>query len=260
MPTLRGGATLHADLMAQADGHSEPDAVVVVLGEGETAPVLVSERAEQVARAAATLSVRGAELAAARRAPELRPVARDLAGVAALALAGITAFGFANWAAASGLSTTMADWAAALVLAAGWIGIGLLVAALFLRGGPLSRNWRRIVAPAAAENLQERSEAVEKAGQRLREAIDQFGEAVADAAEQKIAAAVLPLAGGMVEVGEDMVEATDEVIEKVDEISDAIEESVPGGIVVNRVVDFVLVPGRFGIRIARSVLKAGPTP
>jgi hypothetical protein len=246
--------------MAQTDGHSETDAVVVVLEEEETAPVPVSERAEQVARAAATLSMRGAELAAARRAPELRPVARDVAGLAALALAGITAFGFANWAAASALSTTMADWAAALVLAAAWIAIGLLVAALFLRGGPLSRNWRRLVAPAAADNLQERQDAVGEAGRNLREAIDEFGEAVAQAAEQKIAAAVLPLAGGMVEVGEEMVDATDEIIEKADEITDVIEERLPGGIVVNRVVDFVLVPGRFGIRIARSVLKAGPTP
>src|SRR5690242_18296095 len=101
--------------MAETDGHSEPDAVVLVLEEEETASVPVSKRAEQVARAAATLSLRGAELAAARRAPELRPVARDLAGVAVLALAAITAFGFANWAAASALSTTMGDWAAALV-------------------------------------------------------------------------------------------------------------------------------------------------
>jgi len=153
----------------------------------------------------------------------------------------------------------MPDWAAALVLAAAWIAIGVLIAAVFLRGGPLSRNWRRVVAPASADNLQEREEAVEQAGASLREAIDQFGEAVAQAAEQKIAAAVLPLAGGMVEVGEEMVEATDDLVEKADEITDVIEERLPGGVVVNRVVDFVLVPGKFGIRIARSVMKAGPT-
>jgi hypothetical protein len=245
--------------VAQTDGQSEPETVVVVLEEEETASVPVSERAEQVARAAAVLSLRGAELAAVRRTPQLRPLARDLLGVVALALAGVTAFGFANWAAASALSTAMTDWGAALVLAAAWIAIGVLVAALFLRGGPLFRNWRRLAAPASADNLQERQEAVDAAGQELREAIDQFGDAVAQAAEQKIAAAVLPLAGGMVEVGEEMVEATDEVIEKVDEITDTIEENVPGGIVVNRVVDFVLVPGRFGIRVARSVLKAGPS-
>lgn len=245
--------------MAQTDGQSEPDAVVVILEEEEAASVPVSERAEQLARAAATLSLRGAELAAARRVPELRPVARDVAGVVVFAAAALTAFGFANWAAASALSTVLPDWGAALVLAAVWIAIGVSVAALLLRGGPLLRNWRRVVAPTSADNLQERQAAVDEAGQRLREAIDQFGEAIAQAAEEKIAAAVLPLAGGMVEVGEDMVEATDEVIEKVDEITDAIEETVPGGMVVNRVVDFVLVPGRFGIRIVRSVLSVAPT-
>lgn len=244
--------------MAQTDGQHGPDTFVVVVETEEAASVPVSERAEQVARAAAMLSVRGAELAAARRAPELRPVARDAAGIAALALAGVTAFAFANWAAASALSTAMADWAAGLVLAAAWIAIGVLAGVLLLRGGPLSRNWRRIVEPAAAGNLRELEEAVDEAGRRLREAIDEFGDAIAQAAEQKIAAAVLPLAGDMVEVGEEMVDATDEIIEKTDEITDAIEETVPGGIVINRVVDFVLVPGKFGIRVARSVLKAGP--
>ena len=246
--------------MAQTDGQNEPDAAVVILEEEETASVPVSERAEQVARAAAALSLRGAELAAARRTPELRPIARDLVGLGILGLAGITAFGFANWAAASALSTAIADWAAALVLAAAWIAIGVLAAALLLRDGPLSRNWRRVVAPASADNLEERQAAVDEAGQELRQAIDQLGDAIAEAAQGAIAAAVLPLAGGMVEVGEEMVDATDEVIEKADEITDAIEETIPGGIVINRVVDFVLVPGRFGIRIARSVLQAGPTP
>jgi hypothetical protein len=246
--------------VAHTDGQNEQDAVVVILEEEATASVPVSERAEQLARAAATLSLRGAELAAARRVPELRPVARDVAGLAAFALAAVTAFGFANWAAASALTTAMPDWAAALVLAGAWIAIGVSVAALLMHGGPLVRNWRRVVAPASADNLQEREAAVDEAGQKLREAIDEFGEAIAQAAEEKIAAAILPLAGGMVAVGEDMVEATDEVIEKVDEITDVIEETVPGGIVINRVVDFVLVPGRFGIRIVRSVLSAAPTP
>jgi hypothetical protein len=241
--------------LVETDGLSESDAVVVVLEQEETAPPSVSEQAEEVARAAATLSLRGAELAAARRLPELRPVARDVVGLAVLSVALITAFGFGNWGAASALSTVMSDWQAALVLTATWIAIGILVAAVLLRGGPLARNWRRVVAPASADNLQERQEGVDQAERELRESIDRLGEAIADAAERKIAAAVLPLAGGMVEVGEEMVDATDEIIEKADEITDVIEERLPGGVVVNRVFDFVLVPGRFGIRIARSVLS-----
>ncbi len=63
----------------------------------------------------------------------------------------------------------------------------------------------------------------------------------------------------MVEVGEEMVDATDEVIEAADEITDVIEEEVPGGVVVNRAFDFALAPGRFGIRIVRSVLNLGQT-
>ena len=64
-------------------------------------------------------------------------------------------------------------------------------------------------------------------------------------------AGVLVVHDGVLE----MVDATDEIIEKADEITDVIEERLPGGVVVNRVFDFVLVPGRFGVRIARSVLS-----
>jgi len=98
--------------VARTDGQSEPDAVVVILEEEEAASVPVSERAEQVARAAAALSLRGAE----RRLDR----------------------------------------------------VGVSVAAPLLRGGPLTRNWRRVVAPASADNLQERREAVDRAGERLR--------------------------------------------------------------------------------------------
>ena len=61
----------------------------------------------------------------------------------------------------------------------------------------------------------------------------------------------------MVDVGEDMVEATDEVLEAADEITDVVEEAVPGGVVVNRAVDFALAPGRFGVRVARTVFSLG---
>jgi hypothetical protein len=59
----------------------------------------------------------------------------------------------------------------------------------------------------------------------------------------------------MVEVGEGMVEATDDVLEAADEMTDVMEETVPGGVVVNRAFDVALAPGRFGIRVARSAFK-----
>ena len=144
--------------MAQTDGQSVTDVVVVI--EEETVTPRVSDQAEEVARAAAALSLRGAELATVRRLPTLRPVARDVAALAALSVTLITAFVFANWAAASALSTVLTDWQAALVLTAAWPAIGIVVAAVLLRGGPLARNWRRVAAPTSPENLEEREQAV----------------------------------------------------------------------------------------------------
>ena len=60
--------------------------------------------------------------------------------------------------------------------------------------------------------------------------------------------------------GRAMVDATDEIIEKADEITDVIEERLPGGVVVNRAFDFVLMPGRFGVRVVRSVLSVERPP
>lgn len=243
--------------MAQTGEQGAADSVVILATDDETARASVSEHVEQVARAAASLTFRAAELGTARRLPQVRHAAREVVGVAALCASLITAFGFGNWAAASALSTVLTDWQAALVLAAAWVTVGVLLTAWLLPAEKLVRNPRRVLAPASADNLEERQKALEQAEQTLRETIDRLGEAIAFAAEQRIAAAVLPLAGGMVEVGEEMVEATDEVIEAADEITDVIEERLPGGEVVNRVFDVVLVPGRFGVRIARSVLSVG---
>jgi hypothetical protein len=179
------------------------------------------------------------------------------APLAIVATALVTAFAFGNWAAFSALATAVSDWFAALILAAIWLAVAVLLGAFLLRGDR-SRDWRRFLAKDVAETLPERQQALEEAEQTLRVRLDELADAIAGAAQERIAAAILPLAGGMVEVGEEMVDATDEVIEAADEITDVIEERVPGGVVVNRAVDFVLVPGRFGVRAARTVLKLRP--
>jgi hypothetical protein len=99
----------------------------------------------------------------------------------------------------------------------------------------------------------------EEAEERFRATFDELTDAISRAAEQRVAGLLLPVAGGMVAAGEGMIEATDDVMEAADEITDALEERVPGGFVVNRVVDFALVPGRFGVRVLRIVLRTGPT-
>jgi hypothetical protein len=56
--------------------------------------------------------------------------------------------------------------------------------------------------------------------------------------------------GGAVEVGGDILEASDDMVE-------AIAEELPGGGVVNQMWDVVLIPGRFGVKVATTVLKRG---
>lgn len=213
----------------------------------------VSELAEEAGRDAAVLAFRRAQLELSEQAPEVRRTARAVGAAGICLVALLTAFVFGNWAAASALSSPLPGWRAPLVLAAAWVVVGLVVAALWLRSERVSVLRLRV----AGETLAQRREAVEDAEQALRQTLDRLSDAIAEVAQERIAAAVLPVAGGMVEVGEDMVEATDEVLEAADEITDAVEEAVPGGVVVNRAVDFALAPGRFGVRVARTVFSLG---
>jgi hypothetical protein len=56
--------------------------------------------------------------------------------------------------------------------------------------------------------------------------------------------------GGVVDVGGDLIEASDDMVE-------GIAEDLPGGGVVNQMWDVVLMPGRFGVKVATTVLKRG---
>jgi hypothetical protein len=67
---------------------------------------------------------------------------------------------------------------------------------------------------------------------------------------KEIALAAVPTAGGIVDLGDDLIEGADDIV-------DAITDELPGGGVVNQVWDVVLAPGRFGIRVATTVLKRG---
>jgi hypothetical protein len=89
----------------------------------------VSELIEQAGRAARLLALRQAQLAAVRHGPQVRRASLDVAVALGIALAFLTAFVLANWAAVSALSGPLPGWAAPLLLAAAWIviGIGLLV-------------------------------------------------------------------------------------------------------------------------------------
>jgi hypothetical protein len=68
----------------------------------------------------------------------------------------------------------------------------------------------------------------------------------------ELASAAVPIAGGLasgvVDAGEDILEASDELVE-------SIAEELPAGGVVSQVWDVVLMPGRFGVKVATTVLK-----
>jgi hypothetical protein len=198
----------------------------------------VTELLEQLARELSALALYEARLAASRHEPAVRRTARDLVAAGAAVLAFLTAFALANAAAVRALSAAMPDWLAPLVLAAAWVVIGALLA-LFLRGrAKRFRVW----------DVEDADEARDEAERAVRETLERLSPAIT----REIALAAIPAAGDM---AGGVIDASDEILESADEMMDAITADVPGGGVVNQMWDVVLMPGRFGVRVATTVLK-----
>jgi hypothetical protein len=217
---------------------------------GDAAEEPVSELLEQAGRAAGVLAVREAQLVAARHTTELRRAAQDVAVALGIAIALLTAFALANWAAVNALSGPLPGWLAPLVLAAAWIVIGILLLVFVLNRGDRVFGWRqwRMLGADQEQKIRAREEAREEAEQGLRESLERLAGAVGDQAGVLVAAAVVPVADGVIDAGEG-------IIEEIDEITDNLGEAVPGGSVINWVADVALIPGRYGVRVARFALK-----
>jgi hypothetical protein len=229
------GVTMTAD--PEADGVS-PDE------EHEDQESLM-ELLERFGRDSSVLVLREAELAAARHEADVRRAGRDAtaAGIAAVALG--TAFLLANWAAVRGLSGSLSGWRAPLALAAVWLVVGVAMAAL-----PLSRVRHLLTRPTPS--IEEREQARDEAAQQVRESLEQLGAGLADEAQARMVSAMVPSADGILESGEDLLEVSEQLL-------DDMVDDVPGGSVVGQVIDFALIPGRYGIRVATTVLKGGPS-
>ncbi len=217
----------------------------------------LTEVVEQLGRDVSALLLREAELTAVRNRPAVRRGARDAMAVGVAAVAFGTAFLLANWAAVRALSG-LPDWLAPLVLAVAWAIVGgVLVLVLLLRSRESTgwSWWQAFAGGDDAEIVEDRERARDDALQHVRERLKELAAAVAQNAEAMVAAAVVPMAEGIVDVGEDIFEATEEAIE------DVVEE-IPGAGMVAEVIDFVLIPGRLGIRIMTTILKgpAGDRP
>lgn len=212
----------------------------------------VADEVEQVARDAARLSFAAARFAVRRDAPRARRALHGLIAFGSLGLALVAVFALANVAAVESLAGRLPGWRAPLVLAGVWMGIGVAAATIVLRGRV---SLRARIRRAHASGVVADRASIELAEQALRETIECLSAAVASAAEQRVTAAILPMLGQLTQTGEEVVDAADAMIEAADEVTDVIEERLPGGIIVNRAFDIALIPGRFGIRAAKSVLN-----
>jgi len=212
----------------------------------------VTELIVQLGREVSVLVFCEAQLAASRNMPEARRAVRDIAAALIAAVAFLTAFVFANVAAMLGLTSVLSSWLAAVVLTAAWIAVGsALAVALMVRAGRVTGwKWWRVFSGGAEASLNELERARAEAERAVRETLEQL----APAMTFQIAAAAVPMAtdavGGVVDVGGDLIEASDDMVE-------GIAEDLPGGGVVNQMWDVVLMPGRFGVKVATTVLKRG---
>jgi hypothetical protein len=212
----------------------------------------VSELVEQLGRDTSTLVFREVVVTASRHVPALRRAARDVSIVVVIAVAFATAFALVNWAVVDALSSVMPVWGAALVVAAFWavVGMVLLVIVLVRLGNLSGLKWWRAAGSNGEEIRHELEQARDDAEAAVRETLERLSTAVAREAGPVIASAMVPVAGGLVDAGESILEAGDDII-------DTIEEEVPGGGAVRQVIDLALIPGRFGLRIATTVIKGG---
>ncbi len=182
--------------------------------------------------------------------PEVRRTARDLAAAAVAGIAFLTAFVFLNVAAMLGLSSAVSPWLAAVILALVWIAIGVvLVLALMVRAGNVTGwKWWRVFTAGQEEAMKDLERARDEAEQAVRETLTKLGPAVT----VEIASAAVPMAGDM---ADGVVDAAGGILEASDDAVEAIADDLPGGSVVNQMWDVVLMPGRFGLRVATTVLK-----
>jgi hypothetical protein len=214
---------------------AEPPSEDERTGEGEES---VTALLEQLGRELGALVFFESRLAAGRHRPELRQAGLGAAAGAAVAVAFVTAFALANVAAVQALAGPLPSWGAALVVAALWIAVGTVVALVLLARIRRVHGWELEDAEAGRDAAQ----------QAVRETLERLSPVVT----REIALAAVPMAGdvagGVVDVGEDIIESADDIVE-------ALTEGVPAGSVVNQMWDVVLMPGRFGVRVATTVLR-----
>jgi hypothetical protein len=210
----------------------------------------VTELLEQLGRELSELGKSEAQLEAARNLPEVRRSARDIAGALVVVVAALTAFALLNVAAVDRLSSVLATWLAALVIAAVWLAVaGLLLFGLMGR----ARRWLFwvLVKEPSRKDVDELRRERDSAAEAARSTLELLGPALLI----RIALAAVPQAG---EVASGVVDAGDTVLDASEEVVAEFAEEIPGGGAVRQVWAVALMPGRLGIRVATTVLRRRP--
>jgi hypothetical protein len=223
---------------------------------GEEETPSVTELVVELGRNVSVLAFCEGQLAASRNMPEVRRAARDIAGALVVGVGFLTAFAFVNVAIMEGLSTVVSAWLAALLLGAAWIVIAaLLTLALMVRAGHVTGwKWWRVFSAGPEESMKDLEEARDEAEEAVRDTLERL----APALTIEIAAAAVPMAGDMAgDMASSVVGAGAGLLETSDDMVEAMAEGLPAGGVVNQMWDVVLMPGRFGFKVATTVLKRG---
>jgi hypothetical protein len=105
-----------------------------------------------------------------------------------------------------------------------------------------------VFARSSTEAVADLEQARDEDVRAVRATLERLGPAVAVALASAAVPAAGDIAGGVVDIGDDLLDASDEIVE-------AIAAEVPAGGVVNQIWDVALMPGRFGLRVATTVLK-----
>jgi hypothetical protein len=100
------------------------------------------------------------------------------------------------------------------------------------------------------ESLEDLERARSAAEQAVRESLARLAPAITIEIASASVGVAGDMAGNVVGVGADILESSEEILE-------AIAEEIPGGGVVSQVWSIVLIPGRFGLRAATTVLRRG---
>ena len=212
------------------------DTSEAAVAEDEEAEQSVTELLEQLGRRVAALVYYESRLVAARNKQELRQAGLGVSAGLGVVAAFATAFVLANTAVVLALANAVDAWLAALLLAVAWAALATVLGLAL---------WARVKRASQREG-ETVEEARERAEDDVRATLEQLGPVIT----KEIALAAVPSAGGIAEFGEDLVESVDDIV-------DDLAEEIPGGNVVNQVWDVVMAPGRFGIRVATTVLKRG---